>query len=286
MEKRKLVAVHLYGDLAEEFGAHHEYGIRNPAEAVRALSANYPDFRRRFVATERYHILADGDWRDGMDGVDLPVSREVHIVPHIEGSAPLGAALVGMAVPALAGTFAAQLVGGLLVTALLWGVSQLFSKPKAADPGETNSDSYIFTGANNTAVQGSAVPVIYGRNYVGSVVISAGLSVGDIAITTAAQQLYAREQVPLTVDAQMLQNDGVPDAPPIVLQDVSTNADQPSFRLGPDGWIMVGVVSLLDGEIYRTVEIWIPPEAGHPYKWDYMRGFHRYLPGETGMLEP
>lgn len=286
MERRKLVAIHLYGDLAEKFGAHHQYGIRDPAEAVRALCANHPDFHRAFVAHERYAILADGDWRDGIDGAELPVSREVHIMPHIAGQAPLGAALVGMAVPALAGTFAAQLVGGLLVTALLWGVSQLFNKPKDVTEGEQNSESYIFTGANNTAVQGSAVPVIYGRNYVGSVVISAGLSVGDIEITTQSATLLARERVPLAPDAQMLQNDGVPDAPAIVLQNVSTNPDQPTFRLGPDGWIMVGVVTMLEGEEVRTVEVWIPPEAGHPYKWDYMRGFHRYLPGEAGMLEP
>src|SRR6185295_15214820 len=104
MEKRKLVAVHLYGDLAENFGERHEYGIRTPAEAVRALCANYPDFHRYFVAHERYAILADGDWRDGMDGAELPVSREVHIVPHVTGQAPLIA-------PFVAGALGTGIVG-------------------------------------------------------------------------------------------------------------------------------------------------------------------------------
>lgn len=280
------VAVHLYGTLAEEFGAEHHFIIQTPAEAVRALSANYPNFRRRFIETERYHVLADGDWRDGEDGAVLPVSREVHLVPHMEGSAPLGAALVGMAVPALAGTFAAQLIGGLLVTALLWGVSQLFNKPQEADTGDDKSESYIFTGAANTAAQGSAVPVIYGRMFVGSVVVSAGLSVGDQQITSTSQQLLAREQVPLDADDRMRQNNGVPDAPPIVLQNVTTDPNYPMFRLGPDGWRMVGIVSLLDGEQVRTVEVWVPPEAGLPYKWDYIRGFRPYQPGETGLIEP
>ncbi|NBT52728.1 MAG: tail assembly protein, partial [Marivivens sp.] len=43
-----------------------------------------------------------------------------------------------------------------------------------------NRASYIFNGAENLTAQGNPVPILYGRMRVGSVVISAGLSVEDI----------------------------------------------------------------------------------------------------------
>ena len=81
---------------------------------------------------------------------------------------------------ATAGYFAAHVGVGLV----LGGLSQLVSPtPKSGSPAERpeNKPSNIFNGPVNTTAQGHPVPVCYGRLIVGSAVISAGISVGDIA---------------------------------------------------------------------------------------------------------
>ena len=39
--------------------------------------------------------------------------------------------------------------------------------------------SYLFNGAVNVSAQGASVPVLYGESFVGSVVVSAGISATD-----------------------------------------------------------------------------------------------------------
>lgn len=182
--QRPLVKVHLYGALAAKFGTPHEFAISTPREAVRALDANFPGFYRELVKVERYAIVADDDVRDGDGAADLTLSRDLHLVPKIEGQAFLGPALITAIFPAITGT-AASILGGLLVAGIAFGLSMLLKpkqpEQKTEDPNKDNS--YAFTGPENVTDQGAAVPLIYGRVFTGSVVISAGLSVADVAIT-------------------------------------------------------------------------------------------------------
>lgn len=281
--REALVRVFLHGALGDEFGPEHAFAIRSPREAVAALAANYPDFRQAFLRYARYALFVDGDWRDMEDAPVLPVSREVHFIPIVEGQGPLIAPLILAAVPAL-GTIGANIVAGIIVTALMWGISQLFFKPEEAKAGDDKSESYIFSGAENTTLQGSAVPVIYGRCFVGSVVVSAGLSVGDQQINSSSGRSAVaaeRGDYPQSpIDPRALSNRGVPEQPAIELLEVAPGR----FRLGPVGWRHVGVVALLEQDGNREVDLFMPPEAGMPYRWDYWRGFERYQPGETGLL--
>lgn len=179
-----MVAVHLHGPLAERFGARHDFAIRTPAEAVRALDANYPGFLAAFAAHGSYVIVADDDQRDD-ETCMLPVSREVHFAPIIEGRAFVGAALITAIIPGIsAGT--ATIMGGLLMAGLMMGLSMLLTpKPKPKEE-TTKDDNYAFTGPENVTGQGAAVPLVYGRVYCGSVVVSAGLDLGtDLTPATA-----------------------------------------------------------------------------------------------------
>lgn len=189
----------LLGELGKRFGRRHEIDVRSPAEAIRALSANFPDFAG-FVAksTERnvgYRILS------GRDDVNLeqlhdPAARRITIAPVIMGAgggSPIGQILLGGAliaasfIPGLQGIALigqmtlAQVAFGIGVSLALGGVSQLISPPpKAEGPQEQTPPSYVFDGAVNTQAQGQPVPIGYGRMIVGSAVISAGLTVDDI----------------------------------------------------------------------------------------------------------
>lgn len=284
LSSEPLVRVVLHGPLAERFGDEHAFAVRTPSEAVRALSANYPDFRRELVKHERYGIYADGDWREGEEAALLPVSREMHLVPIIEGGA-FAAPLAGIAIGGTTlGAIGTQLLIGVVVSALIWGVNQLFAKPKETEEGEL-ADSYIFSGAENTTRQGSAVPVIYGRCYVGSVVVSAGLSVGEQQIVTGSGRSTPLERGDLPeVDYAARAHSGEDaTSPRLVLQNVGS-PDVPVMRIGPEGWRHVGRVVLLEEDEHREVDLFVPPDAGSPYRWDYWRGFERYQPGEQGML--
>lgn len=183
---QKLVNVHLYPPLSDKFGALHSFAIRSPQEAVRALDANYPDFVAEFRKCDRYVIIVDdNEVREGDNAAILPVSHDIHLLPKIEGQAFLGVALVGALFPALVGTLTAQILGTLLVAGVLFGLSMLF-KPKQPEKQQTvdrKDESFAFSGPENVTAQGVAVPLIYGRVFAGSVVVSAGLSVSDVAIT-------------------------------------------------------------------------------------------------------
>jgi predicted phage tail protein len=102
-----------------------------------------------------------------------------------------------------AGSGVATAVGGIGAGLLLTGTAQLLS-PALTDQNGTfgtstpsrtrarssflpesnetadNRSSYIFNGPVNLTAQGNPVPLCYGRMIIGSVVISAGLSVEDI----------------------------------------------------------------------------------------------------------
>lgn len=177
----ELVTVRLHGPLGERYGGEHRFAIASPREAVAALDANYPGFRRDFLATPEYALLVDGDWRDGSmpDVAVSPIGREIDFCPVIEGRifAPIVAGLGALGL----GTVAANILGGIIATALMVGVSMLLApKPQKKTATDTKKDeNYAFSGPENVTEQGVAVPLIYGTCFVGSVVISAGLEVAD-----------------------------------------------------------------------------------------------------------
>ena len=82
-------------------------------------------------------------------------------------------------------TMLASAISSIGFSMVMGGVSQmLFSPPQAQSGGmerPENKPSYAFDGAVNTAAQGNPVPLCYGQLIVGSQVVSAGLSVEQIA---------------------------------------------------------------------------------------------------------
>ena len=187
----------LLGELGRRYGRKHTLDVKTPAEAVRALCANFKDFSA-FVSSsaERnvgYRVL---NMRDDvpLDELHNPAGRRITIAPVVAGAGGplgriiLGAALIAFAIinPPLAATvlFGTTTIGtvafGIGVSLALGGVAQLLAPQPSIPKEEKNNPSYVFNGAVNTTAQGQTVPVGYGRMIVGSAVISAGISVEDI----------------------------------------------------------------------------------------------------------
>lgn len=195
--------VHLHGSLGARFGGPFSLEIRDPAEAIRALSCQIDGFKDVILEGQWQVVRGDLDagMSDSEDTLEMALGgkREVHIMPALAGAksgggkAILGVAMIGAAFAtgglSLAGTAAFGISSSTLAIAggalALTGVSTMLS-PQAATPGyesKTAPDqrpSFLFDGPVNNSAQGLAVPVIYGEINTGSVVISAGMSVEQL----------------------------------------------------------------------------------------------------------
>lgn len=193
--------IKVYGALRELLGkTRFEFVADTPAQAMRALLVNFPQLQQWLIESEKngvaYRVTVGKQkiHNDDVSGLLSPWSeKEVFsITPVLIGSGSsttqilLGIALVATAIFVPAATFGLTnmlgvgLAGGALI---LGGVAQMISPvPKPPGPGEepTQLESNSFSGVLNTVRQGVPVPITYGRVFVGSAVISAGLDVDRI----------------------------------------------------------------------------------------------------------
>lgn len=195
--------VKVYGALRKLLGkTRFDFVADTPAQAMRALLANFPHLERWLIDSEKngvaYRVTVGKQkvHNDDMSGMFAPWSEQdvFSITPVLIGAGRgLGSILVGIAIVAAA-VFVPGLglgLGGALVTKvgllggalILGGIAQMISPvPKPPGPGEepTQLESNSFSGIANTVRQGMPVPIAYGRVFVGSAVISAGLDVDQV----------------------------------------------------------------------------------------------------------
>lgn len=204
--------IRLNGELGKKFGRIHKLDVNTPAEAIRALCANHPEFRHELIsASDRgigYRCVVDREVVSERQ-IPYPMSRTFSVTPVVQGAGKalgiiLGVALLAVAVAATGGLAGVGIAGvgagtagaatmatgiGFLgltygsvalmgVGLILGGISQMMAPtPTASDSnGKTNENQY-FNGAQNTTAQGATVPIGYGRAIIGSAVISASVSV-------------------------------------------------------------------------------------------------------------
>ena len=200
--------IKVYGALKERLGGQgrFEFDVNTPAEALRALIANFPGLGKWIIDSEKdgigYKVNVGKEQikEENIEDLALPWSeRDVFsIAPVVAGAKSgwgqilIGAALVGAAflIPGgwMIGTFGGApiavgtAVGSMGVALALGGVAQLLSPtPPGMDMKQANSlQSYSFSGITNTAQIGVPVPIAYGRLYVGSSVISSGLDTDQL----------------------------------------------------------------------------------------------------------
>lgn len=198
--------IYLYGVIARKYGDVFELDVTTAAEAIRALSVNFPEILADFREGS-WHVVRGEEIDTGMslgenDLASFNLGKgDLHILPYVAGSKRggllkviLGVALVGFGF--FMGGFAAPIFGsasGVLggityghmmifgAALALGGASQLLSPENKANDTDKDS-SFTMSGPGNTYDQGYPVPLVYGEVITGSVMISAGIDVEKIAV--------------------------------------------------------------------------------------------------------
>ena len=180
-----MLTVLLYGQMGKQFGRRHKLDISTPGEAIRALTANFPDFRSWLYDRRDapFRVFAGKEALDET-GLVRQTARTLKFIPLVRGAGKFGQVILGAVL--IVASFFLPIPGlfQLGVNLVLTGISQLLfapPKPKGQSERPENAPSYIFDGAVNTTAQGNCVPVLYGELIVGSQVVSTGLSVEQIA---------------------------------------------------------------------------------------------------------
>lgn len=196
--------VKLYGKLAKFVGKRVLYAdVKNPAEAVRFLVANWPDLEQHMA--KQYYKVEAGNGALVLEETVYPIgSEDISITPVIGGAGKvgrfvLGAALIGFALTtggatlglsgftgtAGAGFFAAGGAGAVLagnvgLLLVLSGVAELLTPvPKTPESDDDPQNQFSFSGIQQVSRAGTAIPICYGEVFTGSVVISAEIDVAE-----------------------------------------------------------------------------------------------------------
>mgnify|MGYP003154868857 FL=1 len=190
-----LSKIKVYGRLARFLGQRtYMAEIKSPLDAFKFLCANYPKLEAH-IAKQNYCVKVGSYAIDENEIQNPSGSQEIKIIPIISGSKGFtkliaGIAIVGLVV-ATGGVGAIGLAGGtgLLgfagnvgIFLALSGVSEMIS-PTPKPPGVSDDPqqrNFSFSGVQNTSRAGTAIPVVYGEIFTGSLVVSAGIDTEDI----------------------------------------------------------------------------------------------------------
>jgi predicted phage tail protein len=198
-----LSKIKVYGRLARFLGERSfEAEISTPLHAFKFLLANFPHLERHMME-QNYCVKVGKDEIDETELFDPIGQQEIKIVPVVTGSRGFtrvlaGVALIGAAIlapgaaPAFGlGGFTAGTAGASLLTVaaanfgaylILSGTAQMLT-PVPQPPGvseDPQSQNFSFSGVQNTSRAGTAIPVIYGEIFAGSLVVSAGIDTVQI----------------------------------------------------------------------------------------------------------
>lgn len=80
--------IKLYGHLGKKFGKIHKFNVKTPAEAIRALKANLPEFTSYVIKHNLpgYKVLVGSENRSDPEMLHFPADNEIKIIPMIQGS--------------------------------------------------------------------------------------------------------------------------------------------------------------------------------------------------------
>jgi len=190
--------IRLYGALAK-FVGHRvlEADVATAAEAVRFLVTNWPELERH-MADQQYRVRTAAQDL-GEEDLHNPMGQELRIIPVVTGAGNVGRIILGVVLFAV--SFLATAGGGAIFGAafaknlgllaagqtlgiglVLAGVAGLLTPTPviSKDEGDPRK-SFSFSGIQNTSRPGLPVPVVYGEILTGSVVVSAGIDIVQVA---------------------------------------------------------------------------------------------------------
>jgi predicted phage tail protein len=204
--------VKVYGALRKRLGqCRFEFEVDTPAQAIKALCVNFPGLDKWLIDSEQTGMgfrVTVGKERITPEDASVAVlpwsERDVFSIAPVfagaGGRGGLGSILAGVGLVALAfvtggatigllGLAApvavSSVLGSLGASLILGGVAQMLSPQpdiSALQRGKEAArlESFTFSGIVNTSKQGLPVPIVYGRAFVGSAVLSSGLDVAQL----------------------------------------------------------------------------------------------------------
>lgn len=200
----KMIEVKLLGELGRKFGRSFRFAAESPREVMSALTNQLAGFKEYMVTAHERGVVFKVVNQDpeGMDYDNLlmPCDRMI-IAPIVSGSGDVGRILIGVALIALAfipgvGTAVAAATGKAAFTAVgsvmfslgttmfLTGIAGLLTpQPSNAMNDTERKESFLFDRAAELTVQGSPVPILYGRFLAASpLIISASLTTQQVPV--------------------------------------------------------------------------------------------------------
>ena len=198
-----LSKIKVYGRLAKFLGERtFDAEVKTPIDSFKFLLANFPHLERHMM--DQSYCVKVGNYEIDETELFNPIGQqEIKIVPVITGSRRFrrilaGVALIGAAIllpgaaPAFGiGGFTAGTAGASLLAVttanvgaylILSGAAQMLT-PVPKPPGvsdDPQTPNFSFNGVQNTSRAGTAIPIIYGEIFAGSLVVSAGVDTVQI----------------------------------------------------------------------------------------------------------
>ncbi|HIE1061375.1 TPA: tail assembly protein [Serratia marcescens] len=202
-----LKKITLKGAMGKKFGRHHEYAVADLREALRAMCATIPGFKK-YMSTAHIDGIRfaffSGRENIGIEEFDMAKGAdEFVIMPIIEGAKRGGVLQVVIGAVALVAAFftagasmaawgaalsagamsATTVLTGIGISMMLGGVVQLLTPQPSMNVGASsstdNKPNYAFGAPVNTVAMGYPVPVLYGEREIGGAIISAGIFSSD-----------------------------------------------------------------------------------------------------------
>ena len=149
--------VRLLGDLGERYGAEHAfYNLRTPADAIKLLSINYPEFKAELITAHEkgigYRVLQAGVDLE-LDELRLPIGQnDLIIAPVLVGQGGAGKIFAGIGLIA---------ISFLLPGAGLFGTVGLFGAGAAGVAG-ISTTAVLTATAVGTALSVAGASMILG----------------------------------------------------------------------------------------------------------------------------
>jgi predicted phage tail protein len=198
-----MTTINLRGEMGRMFTKKLRLDVKSPAEAARAMEANFPGrfFKYLFEAQKRgvaFQVFVGKESIPEHELKTKTVGQTITFAPVLQGAKEGGLlnVIIGVVIIAAAtiisqGTLTGAAIsatfsgGGVAAFAANFGLAMalggvatmIAGKPKAATPNERpeNQPSYIFDGPKNRTRQGNVYPLVYGHMMVGSQRVSASV---------------------------------------------------------------------------------------------------------------
>jgi len=197
----QLKKIKVYGKLRKFLGkSYFEAAVKSPQQAMSFLIANFEGLQKH-MNDQVYKVKMGGN-EITEDLLSMSGQGDIQIIPIATGSKFLVPFVVGgglIAAGAAAAAASSFIIGTVLATALtsigtsmiIGGITDLISPQNSPQNISSVSDvdpairgSYSFTGIQNVSSSGVPVPIIYGRVFSGSIIISAGTDTAQITKRT------------------------------------------------------------------------------------------------------